>query len=168
MRGATRGQRHIKSSPSYFNPRSSCEERRGGARDLPGQLQISIHAPHARSDMEKLGFEKTGEKFQSTLLMRGATPQAGRHVLGLDFNPRSSCEERPRAFPWYSDNIGDFNPRSSCEERLPMLQLPGMRKKYFNPRSSCEERHPRRCLPKREAAFQSTLLMRGATGTAGI
>ena len=58
--------------PSYFNPRSSCEER--PAREKPSRRQgrISIHAPHARSD------------YYTTY-----TAQKSRN-----FNPRSSCEER--------------------------------------------------------------------------
>ena len=77
-----------------FNPRSSCEERPAEAADIAGTM-----------------------KFQSTLLMRGAT-----YGYGGD------------------ESVEDFNPRSSCEERLAsLLPLP----------------HPH--------PFQSTLLMRGAT-----
>ena len=50
MRGATR---HCSLRPSrgrYFNPRSSCEERRQPYRAKSGTKSISIHAPHARSD----------------------------------------------------------------------------------------------------------------------
>ena len=36
------------------------------------------------------------KKFQSTLLMRGATSCQPVHPRPRDFNPRSSCEERPR------------------------------------------------------------------------
>ena len=35
----------------YFNPRSSCEERLGAAHVIPLWEGISIHAPHARSDL---------------------------------------------------------------------------------------------------------------------
>ena len=78
----------------YFNPRSSCEERRAliavqhleelisihaphARSDLQPEgiaefLKISIHAPHARSDMSGWGSRPTSG-FQSTLLMRGAT-----------------------------------------------------------------------------------------------
>ena len=79
----------------YFNPRSSCEERRGrvlqeglilifqstllmrGATAIDAMLDdghvISIHAPHARSDLSTRRVATTSR----------------------DFNPRSSCEERP-------------------------------------------------------------------------
>ena len=79
---------------NYFNPRSSCEERPAGGKTLAA-IDISIHAPHARSD---------------------ASPPLAA-AGGSNFNPRSSCEERhlisflPCAAPY-------FNPRSSCEERL--------------------------------------------------
>ena len=148
-------------------------------------LIISIHAPHARSDSRIPVIISAGDKFQSTLLMRGAT-----------YN-ESYCLPKH----YY------FNPRSSCEERLPSSSQSGLMilfqstllmrgatwtrfglaiRLYFNPRSSCEERHKRpdgsftwdsisihapharsdvksppldKSIPK----FQSTLLMRGAT-----
>ena len=58
-------------------------------------VQISIHAPHARSDKRPAFGWLQDLQFQSTLLMRGATFGlfTGFFVL-LNFNPRSSCEER--------------------------------------------------------------------------
>ena len=55
---------------------------------------ISIHAPHARSDV------------------------IHKIILSLqwDFNPRSSCEER-RGYYQLRHLLHYFNPRSSCEER---------------------------------------------------
>ena len=103
----------------HFNPRSSCEERLFEyLRAIAHHVCISIHAPHARSDL----------------------PVSVRKYLVLNFNPRSSCEERP-AQPAPSLRISrHFNPRSSCEERLvvDICEEPG--KIDFNPRSSCEER----------------------------
>ena len=50
MRGAT-SMRSIRPEPNlYFNPRSSCEERRQHLRRDVECRAISIHAPHARSD----------------------------------------------------------------------------------------------------------------------
>ena len=127
-----------------------------------------------------------GKTFQSTLLMRGATASSQSSAVGgLNFNPRSSCEER--LIPL--DNLTEaayFNPRSSCEERPRYLLSRSAERPYFNPRSSCEERrhtpwqiwppasyfNPRSsCEERRRSArsisvrtqFQSTLLMRGAT-----
>ena len=144
----------------YFNPRSSCEERpssnicillaskfqstllmRGATSWAHAPLwcsPISIHAPHARSDMGVLPgniietFQSTllmrgataldagllpSTTFQSTLLMRGATWAFYPATSSRHFNPRSSCEERPPVFMDSSPIDADFNPRSSCEER---------------------------------------------------
>ena len=54
MRGATSMRAWAREPSRHFNPRSSCEERRCPAR-LRGDAQISIHAPHARSDSERAG-----------------------------------------------------------------------------------------------------------------
>ncbi len=80
---------------------------------------ISIHAPHARSDSQQSLPAAPSRIFQSTLLMRGATATAFAKKQALvkfqstllmrgattfllcgsarryNFNPRSSCEERP-------------------------------------------------------------------------
>ena len=57
----------------YFNPRSSCEERRDAGNHRVPEAGISIHAPHARSDGLRHGLGVLARQFQSTLLMRGAT-----------------------------------------------------------------------------------------------
>ena len=80
--------------------------------------------------------------FQSTLLMRGATRCRSRARQSANFNPRSSCEERPGAFCGTRKVCWYFNPRSSCEERLI---------RYRDDVAICQ--------------FQSTLLMRGATAS---
>ena len=102
----------------HFNPRSSCEERRQSIFCSCSPSPISIHAPHARSD------------FCDT----------GRPPMTSDFNPRSSCEERHCTAGPSASRSSDFNPRSSCEERRPVCSDYGY-----------------------SALFQSTLLMRGAT-----
>ena len=95
MRGATSKSKRLTLIYPYFNPRSSCEERRKqgrrssrpssfqstllmrGATIVPGLilelLEISIHAPHARSDSPAAVALLPTSPFQSTLLMRGAT-----------------------------------------------------------------------------------------------
>ena len=81
------------------------------------------------------------EVFQSTLLMRGATSQA------LPTKARGSISiHAPHA---RSDGHGR---NLRCGHR------------HFNPRSSCEERQYLRLTRPRTYRFQSTLLMRGATG----
>ena len=93
------GERRVGSTPSsehfYFNPRSPCGERRDlamwedGARQFQSTLPmrgathdarvahgaafISIHAPHAGSDMSAADYIAWKHQFQSTLPMRGAT-----------------------------------------------------------------------------------------------
>ena len=59
------------------------------------------------------------EQFQSTLPVWGATfgnQKATVHVI--NFNPRSSCGERPRSWPTKCGGCSYFNPRSPCGERL--------------------------------------------------
>ena len=125
----------------HFNPRSSCEERLFEyLRAIAHHVCISIHAPHARSDL----------------------PVSVRKYLVLNFNPRSSCEERHDPLG-PSKGMAHFNPRSSCEERRSIIACENL-ECNFNPRSSCEERHGQ-CDGGRHdhRRFQSTLLMRGAT-----
>ena len=105
--------------------------------------RISIHAPHARSDIKReTGLEL--DKFQSTLLMRGATISDSTAARQLDISihaphARSDCHKRHTAAIYFlisihapharSDDLRadthiqayrDFNPRSSCEERRPL------------------------------------------------
>ena len=161
MRGATAGKGCSLSSRSDFNPRSSCEERRTHGRGRYWRDQISIHAPHARSDLRRdfpvaarhisihapharsdfvsVKYSSNIKEFQSTLLMRGAT--------------------RPRIPPGSSLN---FNPRSSCEERRSVV-IGGQQKALFQStllmRGATRENIETPCW----LLFQSTLLMRGAT-----
>ena len=128
------------------------------------QSLISIHAPHARSDARIRTSYRTGDGFQSTLLMRGATAGTCRRKRRRsNFNPRSSCEERPLCLV------------SSCRHPPISIHAPHARSdvcgaspmwpnhRNFNPRSSCEERPLFRWLHLIDLLFQSTLLMRGAT-----
>ena len=146
---------------TYFNPRSSCEERQLCVLTATWGI-ISIHAPHARSDDALVASVQELKEFQSTLLMRGATRQiaaqiqyemisihapharsdkdsAAHHALPQNFNPRSSCEERHDS-TWMTCTTYNFNPRSSCEERRPNSRTSCRHSRHFNPRSSCEER----------------------------
>ena len=97
MRGATRLHRVLPPCSYDFNPRSSCEERLYTKNTAVLDPMISIHAPHARSDLIGRCFWGHQSGFQSTLLMRGATYEiVFRRKRDEDqyFNPRSSCEER--------------------------------------------------------------------------
>ena len=105
-------------SAPHFNPRSSCEERR-------------IYQPPTFTSKNK---------FQSTLLMRGAT---SRSVL------------THRACAKFQSTL--LMRGATCHLRL------FRRRADFNPRSSCEERLHWSMHALQIAEFQSTLLMRGAT-----
>ena len=101
--------------------------------------RISIHAPHARSDIH------------------------GKYAAGLkdDFNPRSSCEERldrDNQAATYAKFQSTLLMRGAT--RSTSMQWSSS---HFNPRSSCEERRNGRKVDGRQIKFQSTLLMRGAT-----
>ena len=124
---------------TYFNPRSSCEERRYRAEDISGY-----------------------RKFQSTLLMRGATWQFKNRGDTRYFNPRSSCEER-RLSALYDLQPAYFNPRSSCEERHDVLcaAIVVLAISIHAPHARSDISSRR--MHQRRRQFQSTLLMRGAT-----
>ena len=146
-------------------------------------LRISIHAPHARGDDFEYSV-RDDMRFQSTPLMRGATP--GRCGLPLhrdDFNPRPSCEGRPAA--------SFRGSRSLAFQSTPLMRgatqtfvvpaddglfqstplMRGATSRHgrcslscnFNPRPSCEGRPALYNHEAWLARFQSTPLMRGAT-----
>ena len=88
---------------SYFNPRSSCEERPYLAHDGHGSFLISIHAPHARSDLAAQLSTRKYLLFQSTLLMRGAT---------AIIRPRDACNKISIHAPHArSDKVYVYNPK---------------------------------------------------------
>ena len=100
---------------------------------------ISIHAPHARSDPALFAVLA---KFVGISIhaphARSDSFDTGMMSPYVNFNPRSSCEERPQVVTARC-SAQNFNPRSSCEERLAMIVL-FVVFDDFNPRSSCEER----------------------------
>ena len=166
-------------STTHFNPRSSCEERpdtclssikvvkfQSTLRPSPHPSQsrtISIHAPHARSDVVSEIIFIARPQFQSTLLMRGATTVTLTYIDDKTFQSTLLMRGATSAFLSHDLRPFHFNPRSSCEER----QCGWLRSSHltnFNPRSSCEERLVQfDCIQWRRVVFQSTLLMRGAT-----
>ena len=130
--------------------------------DREGRTLISIHAPHAGSDVHLLSKTKQrtdfnprspcGERlskrticwnliqFQSTLPMRGATEEA--YEVGE------------------SDFISIHAPHAGSDGAVPSSW---MQWTYFNPRSPCGERLRPSQNALIESKFQSTLPMRGAT-----
>ena len=140
MRGATRSillvETHSAISIHAPHARSDALAEKQATRATP----ISIHAPHARSDGYREYFESIGYKFQSTLLMRGATATDMRRYTANDnFNPRSSCEERQDAVRMVFDA---YKFQSTLLMRGATV---------------------RTARTTRREVFQSTLLMRGAT-----
>ena len=138
MRGATGVYTHKTLADLNFKPRSYCEERlfttqgrllfpvfqstllmRGATASFFSSFhafQISIHAPHARSD-------SNGQPLSRNTIISIHAPHARSDVgnirfilMSPNFNPRSSCEERPGESGQYVIQR-HFNPRSSCEER---------------------------------------------------
>ena len=102
-------------------------------------------------------------RFQSTLLMRGATPVCRFcYANRRHFNPRSSCEERPDSWP----------AARPCREFQSTLLMRGATLTRLmtvsDNKISIHAPHARsdyatRCRRGKQTKFQSTLLMRGAT-----
>ena len=171
----------------HFNPRSSCEERRlyGAVRSSPCNL-ISIHAPHARSDeSRRLRHIQVRISIHAPHARSDSGPVEAVFTR-YNFNPRSSCEERPGtissscdACRFQSTLLMRGATSSSClrlstsflfQSTLLMrgatsvTSTPLSMAAHFNPRSSCEERRQGMRTFAIVNIFQSTLLMRGATG----
>ena len=104
-------------------------------------IRISIHTPHAGSDVAVWVDVFLHRLFQSTLPMRGATNNVLHPLCHLHyFNPHSPCGER-------HIGGGKIVPQKRFQSTLPM------RGATFSPQ-------PRKLLIR---LFQSTLPMRGAT-----
>ena len=136
---------------------------RSDINDLDGTRveNISIHAPHARSDIMR----KNGHPCIAISIHAPHARSDGRlcecHLYRIDFNPRSSCEER-RLMRHLSalQHISIHAPHARSDHSSRKRRHSA---RNFNPRSSCEERLLRHSLSALNAKFQSTLLMRGAT-----
>ena len=126
MRGATRAGSQFLSNVVF----QSTLPMRGATairyQRLPRD-RISIHAPHAGSDL--LPGVRTAPScgFQSTLPMRGATWHPCMDFCqASNFNPRSPCGERPQAWLWRhaGGNISIHAPHagSDVRERRPEVE----------------------------------------------
>ena len=89
MRGATpnAGKLSAEIRISIHAPRERSDDI---AKTFKRMDVISIHAPRERSDAIEYGFTSESKKFQSTLLVRGATSPPFCILDAFDFNPRSS------------------------------------------------------------------------------
>ncbi len=140
MRGATLEYQylHILSDISIHAPHARSDER--VRRGIHIAHIISIHAPHARSDHPP-------ESQEGFVLISIHAPHArsDAHNIGINKDTLYISIHAPHA----RSDTRQFPDRHIC--------------RYFNPRSSCEERPVVPCTSKRYGLFQSTLLMRGAT-----
>ena len=118
MRGATMEKLNTKRDRQNFNPHSPCGERPSSFHPAFLICLISIHTPHAGSDVN------TVENYKKRLISLH-TPHAGSDVvlpvlLGCDtdnFNPHSPCGERHVRRLQYRIQSNNFNPHSPCGER---------------------------------------------------
>ena len=119
MRGATWFSAYVK-KPSLFQSTLLMRgaTRRRALAHLP--VDISIHAPHARSDDPLYYTADEIEEFQSTLLMRGATRTRNLPADDPEFQSTLLMRGATRAPAQQSPVTRHFNPRSSCEERPPL------------------------------------------------
>ena len=104
------------------------------------QCVISIHAPRAGSDPQKLVY----------------------HRLLSYFNPRSPCGERQKGL-WGSILINPFQSTLPVRGATRAARRRGYNRGHFNPRSPCGERRRAYRASRAYRAFQSTLPVRGAT-----
>ena len=144
-----------------FNPRTSCEVRQYARVFL--FLQVQFQSTHLMRGATLLTTSaRQTDLFQSTHLMRGATG------IGIDFFNKyhiSIHAPHARCDCWLkraAEELAYFNPRTSCEVR-PRSPRNVRSGRHFNPRTSCEVRLLVKKSSRRISLFQSTHLMRGAT-----
>ena len=153
-------------------------------RNIAVMLDISIHAPHARSDSypcflapstnnfnprssceERLLINLLYSdylRFQSTLLMRGATilcVTTARRLLFQSTLLMRGATRRKRLYRKNKEFQSTLLMRGATTAKALSMSVT----ENFNPRSSCEERLLTIVPPLMTMIFQSTLLMRGAT-----
>ena len=187
MRGATLRRWQSRAGCNNFNPRTPCGVRPRRAGLTAFWLIISIHAPRAGCDAERLRllalpepdfnprtpcgvrrgprgrFDEHFILFQSTYPVRGATCVASAAASPPSyFNPRTPFGVRLRRVRcagsrWY------FNPRTPCGVRRASAPLRPHRApiSIHAPRAGCDDAgNPGR---KGQTIFQSTHPVRGAT-----
>ena len=125
-------------------------------------MRISIHAPHAGSDLTTTERIVSVQGFQSTLPMRGATTRTAIHCPAYRISIHAPHAGSDMDWQRKCSGDSDFNPRSPCGERPDGYAI-GSNGYNFNPRSPCGERHSDNACVVFTLVFQSTLPMRGAT-----
>ena len=144
-----------------FNPRSPCGERRRNPERNPGCQNFNPRSPCG----ERLATARTMVLFvlfQSTLPMRGATKTETLYIVEGEF--QSTLPMRGATVKRAGINdAGAISIHAPHAGSDPGRSLPGPSEIHFNPRSPCGERPQRVWAKGRQARFQSTLPMRGAT-----
>ena len=175
-------------TPSRFNPRSPCGERRGCSRGTSRAGSFNPRSPCGERRVQ-VRLVDPAVPFQPTLPLRGATsrgfPLEGHRQVSTHAPLAGSDWSCPPA----RTGPTRFNPRSPCGER-PNVQTGGAGSASFNPRSPCGERRqlvvpfqavlgvsthaplagsdgPKRDNGKSTLMFQPTLPLRGATRHVG-
>ena len=169
----------------YFNPRSPCGERRDN-NELTGE---TLNDFNPRSPCGERRYNQRQDNndslFQSTLPLRGATPDGLRQTIKtLNFNPRSPRGERLTGLiasaeaDLFQSTLPSRGATHSCyclvnaESISIHAPLAGSdltddstprHSRYFNPRSPRGERPNAIATWSAVAVFQSTLPSRGAT-----
>ena len=101
-------------------------------------------------------------QFLSTLSLRRATANLGRHSGDNDFYPRSPCGERPTYLE--TSSIDDLiSIHALLAESDDRANFTGKAKPYFYPRSPCGERQMHALIFANLVLFLSTLSLRRAT-----
>ena len=100
-----------------FNPRSSCEERRAAVMRFWAVSKFQSTLLMRGATRVPQPIHRVSSSFQSTLLMRGATRLARRYFGQLKISIHAP-HARSDMMRW-TINVANphFNPRSSCEER---------------------------------------------------
>ena len=165
MRGATCPSSCGASDCRNFNPRSSCEERPGLSFGQAIEAMISIHAPHARSDLVVFGWEDVVVISIHAPHARSDHSCNGLTLQGRNFNPRSSCEERLQHIPSHPPHpdISIHAPHARSDNSRYRLRHQALISIHA-PHARSDRREP--AYIHVGGRFQSTLLMRGATGMA--
>ena len=152
------------SRSSYFNPRSSCEERLFLLLPLHRLIAISIHAPHARSDVRVAEGIVDVVVFQSTLLMRGATVSKSLDDVLLLFQSTLLMRGATKALLVSPAGlaISIHAPHARSDDHLDCITLLHLIISIHAPHARSDEYGDEWYIYE-FWTFQSTLLMRGAT-----
>ena len=174
---------------AYFNPLPSCEGRlspktmlrpkclfqstplmRGETFSLTCYIcvkRISIHSPHARGDVNRwITFTASAISIHSPHA-RGDLPPSAVRALQRHFNPLPSCEGRLYWHTYHCSNI--YISIHSPHARGDICGIcKRQSRSHFNPLPSCEGRPLDDLANIGKRLFQSTPLMRGETGQAGV